>query len=324
MNEASASVHLDEGALSFDNLRVVRDEGIGTGSITYDFAHHEVRTSKTSRARCARPTRLSGLIRRYLKDVAPYKFRQPPNLVVNGVSISRGPTITLEIKVDAPAGMDYVFLGKTLPFDRVSGRLLFTDDRLQLTISRAKLFSGDVRGAADISLARNDKHYHANLTLDGVDFPRLADLYFKYKTAYGPLERRLRMERRRQRSAGSWTARGPRKSPTAMSSRSRSSARLSDLISAIIPGAGYSLARQAKSTFTIRNGVIHTDDFKVSGKLFGMVGHGDIHFLEDKLDFDIRIDAGGPGVRSHADVQTFRIQRRRQHLDKPNWHPKRF
>src|SRR5205807_6254454 len=71
---------------------------------------------------------------------------------------------------------------------------------------------------------------------------------------------------------------------------------LSQLVSAIIPGAGYSLARQALSTFTIKSGIIHTDDFKVSGKLFGMIGHGDIYFLEDKLDFDIRIEAGGAGI----------------------------
>ena len=61
---------------------------------------------------------------------------------------------------------------------------------------------------------------------------------------------------------------------------------VSGLISAVIPGAGYSLARQAKMSFTIRDGVIHTDDFKVSGKLFGMVGHGDIHFLEDACAID--------------------------------------
>ena len=39
--------------------------------------------------------------------------------------------------VDAPNGMDYVFLGKTLPFDRVSGKLTFTNDRLQLADLRA-------------------------------------------------------------------------------------------------------------------------------------------------------------------------------------------
>ena len=98
---------------------------------------------------------------------------------------------------------------------------------------------------------------------------------------------------------------------------------LSELLSAIIPGAGYSLARQAKSNFTIKDGIIHTDDFKVSGKLFGMIGHGDIHFIEDKLDFDIRIQAGGAGVVLTPVYKLFEYKGEGP-IAKPNWHPKRF
>jgi hypothetical protein len=98
---------------------------------------------------------------------------------------------------------------------------------------------------------------------------------------------------------------------------------LSGLVSAIIPGAGYSLARQARADFTIKDGIIHTDDFKVSGKLFGMVGHGDVKFLEDKLDFDIRIEAGGAGVVLTPMYKLFEYKGEGS-ISKPNWHPKRF
>ena len=321
MNEASASIHLDKGALTLDNLRIVRDEGTGSGSFTYDFAKHEVHLKDVKST--LRPTdAILWIEPRYLKDVAPYKFRQPPNVVANGVLHLRGPNDHIEIKIDAPAGMDYVFLGKTLPVDRVSGRLLFTDGRLQLGDIQGKLFSGDVRGAADISLEKNDKRYHANLSLDGVDFPRLADLYFKYETAHGRL-------------SGAYEWNGVGSEPRLMEGNGSAKVTdgdvfaipifgpLSGLVSAIIPGAGYSLARQAKTTFTIRNGVIHTDDFKVSGKLFGMVGHGDVHFLDDKLDFDIRIDAAGPGVLLTPMYKLFEYKGEGS-LSKPNWHPKRF
>ena len=43
MNSANANVHLEKGALTFDNFRVTRDEGVGTGSFTYDFVKREVR-----------------------------------------------------------------------------------------------------------------------------------------------------------------------------------------------------------------------------------------------------------------------------------------
>jgi hypothetical protein len=321
MNEASAALRLEQGALHLENLRVIRDEGSATGSIAYDFAHHEVRFKEIKSS-----LRLTEAIvwvdPKYFKEVTDYKFRHPPNLVVNGVFHFQGANDHIEIKVDAPTGMDYVFLGKTLPFDRVTGRLLFTDNRLQLIDIESTLFNGDVRGAADISLARNDKRYRANLTLEGVNFPRLADLYFKYETPRGRLS-----------GAYEWTGSGSEARLMQGTGTMKVTdgdifaipifGPLSGLLSAIIPGAGYSLARQAKSNFTIQNGVIHTDDFKVSGKLFGMIGHGDIRFLEDKLDFDIRIEAGGAGVVLTPMYKLFEYKGEGS-IAKPNWHPKRF
>jgi len=321
MNEARATLRLQNGALNLDNLHVARDEGTGTGSIAYDFARHEVRF-KDIRSTLRLTEAIVWVDPKYFKEVVAYKFRHPPNVVVNGVFQFQGPNDHIEIKVDAPSGMDYVFLGKTLPFDRVTGRLLFTDNRLQLFDIDGKLFGGSVRGGADISLAKNDNQYRANVALERVDFPRLADLYFQYKTKHGRLD-----------GTYEWTGTGS--DARAMAGRGLVNVTegdifaipifgpLSGLLSAIIPGAGYSLARQAKSPFTINDGIIHTDDFKVSGKLFGMVGHGDIHFLEDKLDFDIRIEAGGAGVLLTPMYKLFEYKGEGP-ISKPNWHPKRF
>src|SRR5206468_9914232 len=37
MNNASAKVHFKDGAVTYDDLHVTRDEGSGSGSFTYDF-----------------------------------------------------------------------------------------------------------------------------------------------------------------------------------------------------------------------------------------------------------------------------------------------
>ncbi|MEY2564606.1 MAG: hypothetical protein QOH88_2799 [Verrucomicrobiota bacterium] len=321
LNEASAKAHLHNGAITLENLRVTRDEGSAAGSLTYDFVKREVRLTDVRST--LRPTDAIVWIEpKLFKEVVPYKFRQPPNIVANGVIHFGAPNDHLELVVDAPAGMDYVFLGKTLPIDRVSGHLLFTDNRLQLSEIAGTLFTGTVKGSADISLAKGDPHYHANLVVDGVDFPRVADLYFKYETKRG-----------RMSGAYDWTGMGS----DARSMRGTGSIRviegdifaipifgpLSGLLNAIIPGAGYSLAHKANATFNIKEGVIHTDDFKVSGKLFGMIGHGDIKFLEDKLDFDIRIDATGAGVLLTPMYKLFEYKGEGS-VSKPNWHPKRF
>ena len=321
MNSANANVHLENGALTFDNFRVTRDEGVGTGSFTYDFVKREVYLKEVKST--LRPTdAILWIEPKLFKAVAPYKFRQPPNVVANGVIHFGAPNDHLELTVDAPTGMDYVFLGKTLPVDRVSGRLLFTDNRLQLSEVAGRLFNGDIRGTADISLAKGDPHYQANLAVEAVDFPRVADLYFRHETARGHLS-----------GTYDWTGLGS----DARSMRGKGSVQVTDgdifaipifgplsgILSAIVPGVGYSLAHKANATFTVKEGVIHTDDFKVSGKLLGMIGHGDVRFLDDKVDFDIRINANGPGVLLTPMYKLFEYKGEGS-ISKPNWHPKIF
>lgn len=322
MNSGTANVRIAHGAVTFNDLHVVRDEGVGTGAFTYDPVHHQVQVDNVRTT--LRPAEAIYWIEpKLFKIVAPYKFHGTPSLVANGLVQYRGGKDTrLTIGIDAPGGMDYVFLGKTLSFERARGNLLLTDDRVQLSGMEGTLFSGIVKGTADISFAKDNPYYTASVALDGVDFPRLTDLYFKYETAHGQL-------------AGSYDFEGLGDDPRKMRGAGKIKVSngdvfaipvfgpLSGLIAAVIPGAGYSVAKQATASFTIKEGVIHTDDFKVSGKLFGMVGHGDIHFLENKLDFDIRIAGGGPAALLTPVYDLFEYKGEGS-ATKPTWHPKNF
>lgn len=322
MNSAKADVRFGHGAVTFQNLRVTRDEGAGSGGFTYDFGKHEVRVENVTTT--LRPSDAIYWIDPKLhKFVVPYNFRSPPHLSVNGVVTFHGRRETrLVIDVDAPSGMDYVFIGKTLPFDRMRGRIVITDDQVQLEQVEGGLFDGVVRGTADISTVKGDPHHHASIAVDGIDFPRLTQLYFKYETARG-------------RMSGTYDFDGVADNARAMRGTGKIKVSngdvfaipvfgpLSGLISGIFPGAGYSVAKQADASFTIANGVIHTDDFKVSGKLFGMLGHGDILFLDNKLDFDIRISASGPGAVLTPMYKLFEYKGEGS-FSKPTWHPKRF
>ena len=322
MNNARAEVRFADGAVTYDKFRVTRDEGVGTGSFTYDFKKHEVRISNVKSF--LRPAEaIFWIDPDQWKNVTPYKFRQPPTITANGVyQFAGGKATHLEITVDAPGGMDYVFLGKTLPFDRVSGKLLFTNDRLQLVDLVGGLFSGAVRGGADISLAHGDPHYQAKIEVTGLDFPRLTELYYQYKTSHGLLN-------------GSYDFKGLGDNARLMSGRGKVEVTngdvfaipifgpLSGIFSNILPGTGYSIARNATATFNIKDAVIHTDDFEVAGKLFSMLGHGDIHFLDDKLAFEVRMDMHGPGILLAPVYKLFEYTGEGS-LKKPDWHAKRF
>jgi len=322
MNSANTRIHFADGALTCEDLHVARDEGVGSGSFTYDFKKHEVRVANI-RSSLNPVEAIFWIDPKTSKTVAPYKFRRPPNVTADGVYQFRGGKNTrLEIKVDGANGMDYVFLGKTLPFDRVSAQLLFTHDRLQITDIRGALLAGTLRGNTDISLARNDPRYRASIALSEINFPLLTDLYYNYKTAQGVL-------------SGTYDFTGLGTDWRTMRGRGKVDVSngnvfaipifgpLSGILNHIVPGSGYSIAHKASADFKIENGIIHTDDFEAAGALFSMVGYGDIHFLDDKLDFSLRLNMKGPGVLLTPMYKLFEYAGEGS-LKKPDWHPKVF
>jgi hypothetical protein len=322
MNAANARIHFADGAVTCEDIQVTRDEGTGSGSFTYDFKKHEVRISNV-RSSLYPAEVIFWIDPKTSKTIVPYKFRRPPNVVANGLyQFGGGKNTRLEIKVDGASGMDYVFLAKTLPFDRISAQLLFTYEHLQISDVRADLLAGSLRGNADISLARNDPRYHATLSVSEFNFPSLTALYFNYKTAGGLLRgtyeftglgnnwRTMRGKGKIEVSNGDVFAIpifGP----------------LSGILNHIVPGSGYSIARKANAEFTVENGIIHTEDFEAAGSLFSMLGNGDIHFLDDKLDFNLRLDMKGPGIVLMPMYKLFEYAGEGS-LKKPDWHPKRF
>ena len=322
MNSATANLRFGAGVLAFENFRVNRDEGIGTGSFAYDSIHHEVRLTNVETT--LKPAEAIMWIEpRFWEQVSPYRFHRTPHVTVNGVvQFGGGKQTHLTLDVDAPSGMDYTFLDQVLPFDRVAGQLLFTDDRLQILGLKATLFSGNLSGNADISLARNDRRYSAKIEIDKAEFPKVTDLYFKYKTSEGKMSGRFDFS-----GVGSdarfLQGEGLVKVTDGNVFAIPIFGPLSQLVSKMFAGAGYSVAHEASAPFTIKAGVIHTDKLRVSGKLFAMVGHGDVDFLKNKLDFDVRIDAAGPGALLTPLYQLFEYHGGGS-LTKPVWRPKRF
>jgi hypothetical protein len=324
LNRATADVRFGDSALTFVDLHVTRDEGVGTaGSFTYDFGKHEVRLTNVKTH--LRPSDVIYWIDPdFADELAPYRFRGIPDLTANGVvHIKRGKTTRLEIGVDAPAGMEYELLGKTLPLERVRGRLLFTPDRLQIVNAEAGLFGGGLKFGADISLAKGASAYSASVAAEAVDFPTLTKLYFDFDTARGQLFGSYDFEargadRRSMEGAGKIrVANGTVFSIPVFGP-------LSSLASAIIPGFGHSVAREATASFTVGNGVIRTKDFKVSGRSFGLTGHGDLHFVEDRLDFDVKVaPKKGPGVLL-TPVYDLLEYKGEGPLSTPTWRPKNF
>lgn len=321
-NNATAKLRYADRVLTIAPFRVERSEGNGDGNLYFDFRRDEVRLEKI-RARVNPPEVAMWVDPRLVKDILPYRFpNQPPNLLIDGlVHTKRGKSTSLAIQVDAPAGMDYTFLRKNLSAPQVRAKLLFTSDRLRISDLSAALFGGLLKGGADISLVPSRPGHSADLVVENFDFARLTKLYFDYDNSQGRLNGRYEFSGRGD-DARSMNGRGELTVTDGNVFAIPFLGPLSGVLNGIVPGMGHALARRASAKFAISDGVIATEDLVVQGNGFSMIGNGRLFFVDDKMDFDMRINAQGlPGVLLFP-VSKFFEYTADQKLSKPEWRMK--
>jgi hypothetical protein len=319
---ATATVRYSDQKLTVDPLRVVRTEGVGEGGLIFDFAHDEVTVQKVHTS--LHPQELAWWIDKQLvNDVAPYRFgKRPPQLFIDGLVHTKGGDSTkLRIDLTAPGGMDYTFIKKELHCPQISAHLLFTKDRLQIDDLQATLFGGRLLGNLDVSLLKEKPGHQASIRLEKVDFASLTKLYFNFDSSKGQLDARYDFsgkgdDTRTMRGQGQLTVTDgavfaiPFLGP------------LSGILNGIVPGMGDDVARKGFTSFNVANGTITTKDFTIEGRGFSMFGAGDLYFLDDAMNFDLRINARGlPGVLLFPVSKLFEYTST-DSLSKPNWRPK--
>jgi hypothetical protein len=243
-------------------------------------------------------------------------------LLIDGlVHTKGGKTTRLGIQVEAPAGMDYTFLKKDLSASQVSGKLLFTSDRLKISEVAASILGGSLKGAADISLAVARPGYNASVVVDNVDFASLTKLYFDYENSRGRLNGRYEFGGRGD-DGRAMEGRGELSLSEGNIFAIPFLGPLSGVLNSIVPGMGRDVARHAAASFSIAEGAITTDDLVVQGKGFSMIGNGKLFFLDDRMDFNVRINAQGlPGVLLFPVSKLFEYNAD-QKLSKPVWRPR--
>ena len=319
---ATATLRYLDRRLSVDPLHVVRPEGTGDGGLVFDFTRNEVEIHNVQTT--LHPQEVTPWIEQKLApDIAPYRFgKRPPQLTIDGVVHTKGgDTTQLRLEIDAPGGMDYTFLQRDLHFQKIAGKLFFLGPRMKIDSLNASLFGGKLRGVLDISLDKESPGHQAELWLENVDFAALTKLYFKYDTSKGRLNAHY-----------AFTGKGD--DPKTMRGRGQLAVTdgqvfaipflgpLSGILNGIVPGMGEDVARKGSASFVVDTGTISTDDFLVEGTGFSMIGGGKLFYLDDKMDFDVRINARGlSGVLLFPVSKLFEYTST-DALSKPNWRPK--
>lgn len=317
---ANAKVDVKGMKFTYRDFTIQRDEGAATGTFSYDFANHEAWLSNVH-ARLNTTEAAVWIDPDLARQLAPYRFKAAPSLVLNGfVQCANGKGTHLDVQVDAPGGMDYTFCRRILSFPKIGGRVVIGENRITLQGVTGMLCGGSVAGGADITLGKNATGYTAQVEVKQVDFASITRLYFNYDNSHGLLDGRFDFGGKRD---DPWTLYG--KGQVAVTDGNVFAIPLlgpfSGILNSIVPGMGYNVAHSGTCSFEVRDGAITTHDFVVKGLGFSMIGDGRMFFLDDRLNFNIRLNAQGlPGVL------LFPVSKLLEYsgtgtLENPNWKP---
>ena len=317
----TANLRMENGAADFNKIFVKMGDGVGQGEFIYDFKNWEGRLIGIRTSLDAGKV-MMWIDPRIADALKPYRFRKHPELHVSGKVGLRNPQKNdLLITVNAPAGLDYTLIGKNLSFGATAGSVLLRGQKLTVDIPAARLFQGSVAMKADVSVAPGDGSYGATVHVEEIDFQSLTKLYFGYDQSKGQLTadyafRTMGKNERAMVGEGNLLIKNgnvlamPVLGP------------LSVLIGDVIPGFGYQTAHTATADFTVADGVINTRNLLIQGTGFSMIGHGDIFYLDDRMNMSIRLNISGlPGIL------TFPISKALEYesvgsAKHPKWRPK--
>lgn len=296
IDRADSALEIRDGAVTYRNFSVWKDQGKGQGTFIYDFRGRQVRLENI--VSTLDPAGILLWADAAIADsVRPYRFHRPPLIKGGGVihmeDLSKN---NLSLSFESDAGLDYDLLGRTLNFGRVSGTIEIPGAVLRARARRAALLGGEVHVTANISMDRTNPVFDVDAEARGVDFPQLTKLYFDFDTSKGTASGRFKFS-------------APTRAPHLM--RGVGSLRvengnvfaipllgpLSDIINKVIPGAGYETARLATCDFQVADKRITSKNLTIEGRGFSLYGAGKIFFMTGRLDMGIRINARGlPGI----------------------------
>ncbi len=321
MDNATADIAYQGLALTLSNIKVKRPEGTGSGAFTYDFGRQQVRLDGI-RSTMNPFNVLQWADPNVANETKPYRFKGPPEATVNGVIGLKDPALTrLNADFSVPQGLDYDLLERTLNFGSANGTLKFTGRQIDLKVPSARLFGGSVKLDATINTGQADARQKMVVDLREVNWETLTRLYFDYKDSQGVLSGRYDFsfvggQPRLMRGTGNLLVENgnvfaiPVLGP------------LSLLLGAIIPGTGYQTSRRATCDFRVADGEIRTDNLDILGTGFSMIGQGSLFFVDDRMDFNVRVNAKGvPGVILYPVSKLFEYVSDGK-MSEPKWRPK--
>ncbi len=196
LNSASTAFTLKDSIIECRDVRVSRDEGIGTGSFRYNFRDGEVTLTDVQTS-----LDLDALIQwvspSLIQAIQPLTWTKPPLLRANGTThFSSSKRNHLAIEVTFPAAFTYSFGGVDFHFDGAKMHLLLLPGSLDLTGFSGQIGNGTVSLQSSTGLPLSRNTFRADLQLAEVPLVRALPNVDFLARSNGKLSGSLQLRRR--------------------------------------------------------------------------------------------------------------------------------
>ena len=227
-----------------------------------------------------------------------YRFHEPPTLILNGKFAGRKnePENTrFRVALETEEQTDYPFLGKMLPLHRLGADVIVEGSEITVKDLSFATVGGSANGSVFVNVGPGgNSSYRGAIKWDDLSFPEISRVYEFEEEEQGLL-------------TGSIDFRGSNGGIRSFNADGLIGIRQGNLVSVPILGPlspvvagmlgdksrGYQKAKDASSTFAIRNGVLQTKDFVAVSKSVTLTGEGWIDLATEKMDMTVRVNARG-------------------------------
>jgi hypothetical protein len=174
MNSAAANFKIENESIQYDQVRVTRDEGVGTGGFTYDFVNNQVIVRDASAN--LYPKALANWIHPTIGQIVqPFQFTLPPTIHADGtIQFKNGSTNNLRVEIDTLNQFTYEYAGMQIAFNEGSGEFQVYPDRIEVKRFDGKIGDGSWSMHSQFSLPLSNRESQSTIALNEIDSQKLA------------------------------------------------------------------------------------------------------------------------------------------------------
>lgn len=238
------------------------------------------------------------LLRMFASSIADalteYRFHSPPNLSADGtIDVRNQDRTNLKVQLKQAKALTWKFLGSPVTFSNVATDLQIDSQQVSLNRLSAGVFDGSCAGTVRVK-HQGEKRFDADIRWSDLRMESLAETYQFKEKGYGTLTGRIALS---GTTADTKTLNG--EGLCSLEKGELFAVPIFGPLSPVISGvlgdrrAGFERAKDAFCNFSIRNGVIETNDFITHTSSLKFTGNGKVDLNQNTINMTIRMNARG-------------------------------